>query len=733
MVYPNSMRTILDKLPSIHQNGKGYTALCPAHDDKERSLSVAEGDEGRVLLHCFAGCTLDQIVSSIGLKTSDLFVQKSKKVKGGTSVRSSNGATVQHLSCTLSEYATAKHLPEKFLRSLGLTDIPYMGSQVLRIPYATIDNTATPVRFRRALEGEKRFVWRKGDKPCLYGLDRLEKIRGENYVVLVEGESDCHTLWFRNIPALGIPGAANWRDDRDAQHLDGIETIYVVVEPDRGGKAVLEWLGKSSIVDRVRLVFLDEYKDPSGLHLDDPALFMERWNEALGRSTPWSDYAKECVESERKSAWEHCQELAECPDILNVFARDIRRAGVVGEERACKLVYLIIVTRLLDRIVSACIKGPSSAGKSFLLGKVLEFFPASAYYCLSAMSERALAYSEEPVSQRILVLYEAAGMRGDFASYLMRSLLSEGRIKYETVEKTSEGLKAKLIEREGPTGLLVTTTLANLHAENETRLFSIPVSDTQDQTSQVLIALANEDHGDEVDLEPWHALQTWLESGDNTVTIPFAQSLATLIPPVAVRLRRDFAAILLLIRAHAILHQTSRKRNDQGQIIADIEHDYASVRELVFDLVAEGVDATVSPTVRQTVNAVSQLVREYPDGVSVAVLGKVLRLDKGSASRRATVARNKGYLKNHESRKGHPARYVLGDSLPDNLNILPSVDLLRTKCCSVAAETHEAMVPPLDEPPPPEADCAKCGTRNWLWDESFAPPSWSCGSCKGEI
>ena len=54
---------------------------------------------------------------------------------------------------------------------------------------------------------------------------------------------------------------------------------------------------------------------------------------------------------------------------------------------------------------------------------MLEHFPPGAYYALSAMSERALAYSEEPLKHRMLVIYEAAGMTGDFASYLVRSLL----------------------------------------------------------------------------------------------------------------------------------------------------------------------------------------------------------------------------------------------------------------------------------------------------------------------
>src|SRR5918999_4419341 len=119
--------------------------------------------------------------------------------------------------------------------------------------------------------------------------------------------------------------------------------------------------------------------------------------------------------------------------------------------------------------------------------------PESAYYALTAMSERALAYGDEPLSHRFLVLYEAAGMSGDFATYLIRSLLSEGRLRYETVEKTSEGLRPRLIEREGPTGLIVTTTAVKLHPENETRLLSLTVNDTRQQTRDVLAALAEED------------------------------------------------------------------------------------------------------------------------------------------------------------------------------------------------------------------------------------------------
>ena len=307
-----------------------------------------------------------------------------------------------------------------------------------------------------------------------------------------------------------------------------------------------------------------------------------------------------------REAWERCRELAQEEDILGRFAVELARSGVAGEGRISKLLYLAVTSRLLQKPVSIALKGPSSGGKSYVLDRVLSFFPESAYYALSAMSERALAYGEEPLSHRFLVIYEAPGMSGEFQTYLIRSLLSEGRIRYETVMKTGEGVKPHLIEREGPTGLVVTTTALRLHAENETRLLSLTVTDTQGQTRDVLAALAEESCADGPDLVRWHALQAWLEGAERRVTIPYSKTLAALVPPIAVRLRRDFGAVLNLIRAHALLHQANRERDAEERIVATIA-DYARVRELVSDLVSEAIEATVPATVRETVAAVKRL------------------------------------------------------------------------------------------------------------------------------
>jgi hypothetical protein len=386
--------------------------------------------------------------------------------------------------------------------------------------------------------------------------------------------------------------------------------------------------------------------------------------------------------------------IASSQNVLDRFASTMRDLGVVGEERLAKLLYLAVTSRLLAQPVSVAVKGPSSGGKSYSVGKVLLFFPAEAYYELSAMSEKALVYSEEPLTHRFLVICEAAGMKGEFAEYLVRSLLSEGRLRYETVEKTAGGaLESRLIEREGPTGLIVTTTLASMHPENETRYVSVTVADTPEQTEHILMSMAREATTSTVDLSAWRDFQRALESGPRNVVIPFAETLVTLIPPVAVRLRRDFGKLLTLIRTHALIHQETRALDDLGRLVAEPD-DYAAVYELVADLIAAGVEATVPPQVRETVETVARLLDAQnrapayvEPGVSSKDVADALILDKTAAWRRVNVARHLGYLENLEARRGKRARLILGDPLPEDRTILPTPDELCAAIngCTVAA------------------------------------------------
>lgn len=67
---------LLSRLDGPRKAGKGWACKCPAHAERNASLSIAEGQDGRVLLRCFAGCEPLAIVHALGLELRDLFPQR---------------------------------------------------------------------------------------------------------------------------------------------------------------------------------------------------------------------------------------------------------------------------------------------------------------------------------------------------------------------------------------------------------------------------------------------------------------------------------------------------------------------------------------------------------------------------------------------------------------------------------------------------------------------------------
>jgi hypothetical protein len=130
-----------------------------------------------------------------------------------------------------------------------------------------------------------------------------------------------------------------------------------------------------------------------------------------------------------------------------------------------------------------------------------------------------------------------------------------------------------------------------------------------------------------------------------------------------------------------LLHQASRRKDANGRLLAEIA-DYTAVRELVADLIAEGADATIKPEIREIVRAVAALLANGRNEVRQADLKGALRIDKSAISRRVAAASEAGVLRNLEDRKGRPARLVLGDPLPEEIELLPKPERLRG--CAVA-------------------------------------------------
>jgi hypothetical protein len=68
----DALELVLGKLQGTRASGGAWMARCPAHDDGTASLSVREGTQQPVLLHCHAGCGLDAVLDAIGLTSASI-------------------------------------------------------------------------------------------------------------------------------------------------------------------------------------------------------------------------------------------------------------------------------------------------------------------------------------------------------------------------------------------------------------------------------------------------------------------------------------------------------------------------------------------------------------------------------------------------------------------------------------------------------------------------------------
>ena len=279
---PPSVDRVLDRLERVRRSGEGWLACCPAHDDREPSLSVAIGDDGRVLLTCFAGCSPEEILAKLGLEWADLFADNGARPPGEP-----EGVYRYCDEYGAPLFEVGRFAGKKFLqRRAGATD------------------------WRGGIKGVRRVLYRS---------DRLfasieQAAEGEPPTVYVaEGEKDVHALERAGALATTSPmGAGKWRPeyaeqlrgcdvvliaDRDepgrehagtvARSLEGIAASVRVVEA-KSGKDAADHLSASHALEELVDVELDDAPDAAG---DGRAPFVGRSHtEVLALELPPERY-----------------------------------------------------------------------------------------------------------------------------------------------------------------------------------------------------------------------------------------------------------------------------------------------------------------------------------------------------------------------------------------------------------------------------------------------------------
>jgi 5S rRNA maturation endonuclease (ribonuclease M5) len=205
---------LLERLDKVRKTPKGWQACCPAHEDRNPSLSITEAGD-KILLKCFAGCEVDAICAALGVATGELFADAPKGVRKGGARPSRAAQSVK--------------------RSLVDTYVYYdeAGAELYRIDRLE-NGTGKTFRQYRMIGGKRdnslgdvrRVLW------------RLPMLATVEDVCIVEGEKCVNALESIGIQSTTNSGGANgWRDE----FADSLKGKHVWVMPDMDN-AGADWL-----------------------------------------------------------------------------------------------------------------------------------------------------------------------------------------------------------------------------------------------------------------------------------------------------------------------------------------------------------------------------------------------------------------------------------------------------------------------------------------------------------
>lgn len=230
---------VLERFPNAEPSGGSWKARCPAHDDQSPSLSISEGDDGKVLLCCHKGCTFEDICSSAGLNTRDLF-------PSSTSTESSHSRGKRENRRREPQRKPGKvyESAEAAIASLERKEGPKSG--IWRYHDATGEIVGWVCRWDKP-DGGKTFRpiarmpegWQVAGMPEPRPLYQLPELAKPGRVFICEGEKAADAARSIGLVATTSPGGAKAGKKADWSPLAGREVV-ILPDNDRPGRKYAE-------------------------------------------------------------------------------------------------------------------------------------------------------------------------------------------------------------------------------------------------------------------------------------------------------------------------------------------------------------------------------------------------------------------------------------------------------------------------------------------------------------
>jgi energy-coupling factor transporter ATP-binding protein EcfA2 len=314
------------------------------------------------------------------------------------------------------------------------------------------------------------------------------------------------------------------------------------------------------------------------------------------------------LESTSQEVKDAALELLKSDSLFEQISADIRDIGVAGEEELALMIYIVMTSRLLDKPLSAIVLGASASGKSYIIETVAKLMPPEGVVQAHDFSDQALYYLPSgSLRHKVVVsgerVQEHRGSDGhaEDNSKAFREMVAGGELRKAVTVKGPDGKpKTALIYQPGPIAYLESSTAANIHDEDSTRLLPLATDESATQTKRIVEAQRQEAKGQAISkskrqriVERHHAMQRLLKAC--AVRIPYSDSI--LLPEAKIVTRRANEQFFSAIRSVALLRQYQKPNEQVEQHCIDADEiDY----EIVYRVIKGVLTRKYSPLNQQS-------------------------------------------------------------------------------------------------------------------------------------
>jgi DNA primase len=280
------------------------------------------------------------------------------------------------------------------------------------------------------------------------------------------------------------------------------------------------------------------------------------------------------------------------PNLDQNLIQKLQQTGIIGEEKNALFLFLILLSHKMKRTLHAMVQGTSGSGKSHLISKIADtMYDQNKIKRFTRVTDKSFYnYGEYDLMNTGIILEDYDGLSQE-AEMAWRELQSNNKLSSSVSQKNEQTGEIHTGEKYvfGPIASLVATTKFRIYEDNESRVFTIAIDESEAQTEKVLAYMAKK-ASKEITQEQEQKMQTELQNIVYQLKPYQVQNPYRLELPKNVKHRRRLTQMLHdFIEQVTILFQYQRQKSNENTLITEVQ-DLEIAVDLMFNSIVIKAD-----------------------------------------------------------------------------------------------------------------------------------------------